>query len=63
MELNQTKDRRQFVFSTKSGPMGITLTREEVAIVVKMHEIYPEKYQGFEGVVEALNDYKRLLQN
>lgn len=47
-----------FLFPSKHGPLGISLTQEEVIIVNTMQKEHPGKYEGGEGVLQALADYK-----
>lgn len=63
MESPEKKRRIHFLLPSDHGPMGLWMTQEEVAIVNKMAERYPGKYQGFEGTVQALIDYREKEQD
>ena len=45
------------VLPSSDGPMGFSLTGEQMEIVNKMQEENPGKYMGAEGVIQALKDY------
>ena len=48
-----------FLFPSEHGPMGIWLSQEDIAIVNKMQDENPGKYQGGEGVLQALIDSRK----
>ena len=39
--------------------MGVWLTMEQIRIVNVMQKKYPDKYEGAEGTLQALVDYKK----
>ena len=43
-------------------PMGLSLTREEIAVVNKLLENNPEKYTGGNGLLQALLDATETLK-
>lgn len=59
MDEPEREKRIHFLLPSKHGPMGLWMTHEDIAIVNKMEEKYPGKYQGAEGVMQAIKDYQR----
>ena len=58
--LMKTKDnsRRRFVLLSKDGPIGVSLTIEEIKAVNDMQAKFPNKYRGAKGVLKAVADSK-----
>ena len=48
-----------FLLPSENGLIGLWLSHEEIAIVMKMEEENPGKYQGGEGVLQALIDSRK----
>lgn len=59
MDTSKRERRMHFLLPSEHGPMGVWLTQEEIAIVNKMQDENPGKYQGGEGVLQALIDSRK----
>ena len=51
--------RIHFLMPSKYGQMGLWMSQEDIATVLKMEEKYPGKYKGGEGVLQALIDSQK----
>lgn len=62
MDTLKKDNRIHFGFPSEHGPVGISMTQEEIAIVNKMQKEHPGKYQGVEGIMQAIIDYRSQNQ-
>lgn len=59
MDTSEKERRKHFLLPSENGFIGLWLSHEEIAIVMKMEEENPGKYQGGEGVLQALIDSRK----
>lgn len=62
MDAHDKDKRMHFLLPSEHGPMGLSMTQEEIAIVNKMQKEHPGKYQGVEGIMQAIIDYRKQNQ-
>lgn len=55
----EKEKRIHFLLPSEHGPMGLWMTHEDIATVLKMEKKYPGKYKGGEGVLQALIDSQK----
>ena len=58
MDAHDKDKRMHFLFPSEHGPMGLWMTQEEIAIVNRMQKDHPGEYQGVEGIMQSIIDYR-----